>query len=594
MSNYSLTVNSTFKPFTYQELVAPVAHQQQVLDNLAEQYDKLSSQADVLEAMGKNDRDKNSGTYAKYKAYSDRLRAEAESLYRFGLNSESRQRLTDLRRMYNTEIVPIQNAWNKRDEEQKMQINARLQHPELRFTRDAMDTSLDEYIKNPQGGFGVINLNNVAAQMSEAAKTLAKQARTGRLEGIDEYTKLFVRPYGIDPNLIVDWQNDPTVSPTLTNMMNQVLAANGLNSEEFLNSPNGARILQEATSAAQRGAWSAVGEEKSQVIEDFEKRLLARTNAAIAEKQAEYAAKAAAAGAGNAGNGSMITSSYYELPMQGADYSSAGEQEDAMQTLGYTMKNGRLVYTGKTKVGNKEVSLYNSNGRIKTRQQFLQQATSDDDRKELGEYFDRMIDAGKTLGVYGSIYSNKELADQYTKLRDNNAAQMSRVLPLNYDKDAWNPTSRNFRVQEITGYRKGQPQYSSERMSLNDLLNKKDSNKNNLNIAAFWSDAPGQQGLILATEEDGKSHRYFISADSMAAESNIKEAKKFFDQANQWAQVAKQARAPREKAEAETASSTARQLAISKLHSGLTLGNSPQNQNINYSLTAKQKGLTQE
>ena len=298
MANYSLSVNSTFQPFSYQELATPIDRQDAYFEKLTEEYDKLSSQADILEAMGQNDRDKNSRTYARYKAYSDSLRKEADDLYRFGLNSESRQRLSDLRRMYNTEIVRIQNAWNKRKQEADLQMNARIQHPELKFTRDAANTSLDEYIRNPEGGFGVVNLNNVAAQMSEAAKNLAKQARTGRLEGIDEYTKNFITPYGLDPNLVNDWQNNPEKSPTLTSMMNQVLAANGLSGEEFLNTPNGARILQEAIGAARRGAWSAVGDDKAQVIEDFASRLAAKTAAEIDAYQKKKQIDAAAAASG--------------------------------------------------------------------------------------------------------------------------------------------------------------------------------------------------------------------------------------------------------------------------------------------------------
>ncbi len=301
MANYSLSVNSTFQPFSYQELAAPLDRQELYHEKLAEEYDKLSSQADVLEAMGSNDRDKNSGTYARYKAYSDNLRKEADDLYRFGLNSESRQRLSDLRRMYNTEIVPIQNAWNKRDEEAKMQLNAQIQHPELRFTRDAANTSLDEYIRNPQGGFGVVNLNNVATQMAQAAQNLAKQIRAGRIEGIDEYTKNFITQHGLDPNLIADWQNNPEKSPVLTNMMQQVLEANGVSGEDFLNTPNGAKIMQEAIGAARRGAWSAIGEDKSQIMEDFATRLAAKTAAEIDAYRKKKEVDAELAGAGGAG-----------------------------------------------------------------------------------------------------------------------------------------------------------------------------------------------------------------------------------------------------------------------------------------------------
>ena len=63
MPNYSLVANSTFQPFNYQELMLPVERQNQYFEKLAEEYDKMSSQADVLEAMGSSDLDRNSGTY---------------------------------------------------------------------------------------------------------------------------------------------------------------------------------------------------------------------------------------------------------------------------------------------------------------------------------------------------------------------------------------------------------------------------------------------------------------------------------------------------------------------------------------------------
>jgi hypothetical protein len=477
MANYSLIFDSTFRPFTYQELAAPIMEMSNYHEKLNDEYDKLSQQADVLEAMGKNERDKNSGTYARYKAYSDQLRKEANDLYRFGLNTESRQRLSELRRRYNTDIVPIQNAWNKRDEEAKMQIAAQMQHPELRFTRDARNTSLEEYINNPQGGFGVVNLNNITAQMSEAAKNLAKQYRSGRLENIDGYTKNFITENGLDPKLIADWQRDPTVSPTLTNMMQQVLQANGLNSEEFLNSPNGARILQEATGAAQRGAWSAVGEDKSQVIEDYGARL----NAQMQKEMAVAIAKAqAAGGAGGSASGTM-DESLYELPMAAADGS--------------------------------------------------------------------------------------------------NPAQSAKVRALNYEKTDWNPNSKNYTVREITKYKDGKPVFDSKTQSLGELLNRQDSNKKDLNVSTYWSSTPGHEGIILATTEDGKAHRYFISADSMP-ENNVQNARQYFNLAEEYRKRGKNQEA-RE----------ALEIAYRSLHTGLTVHNKAYDQSMVRQPSLKQQAF---
>lgn len=289
MANYALSVNSTFQPFTYQELAAPLDRQELYHEKLADEYDKLSTQADVLEAMGANDRDKNSGSYSKYKSYSDALRKEADELYRFGLNYESRQRLSDLRRRYNTDIVPIQNAWNKRDEESKMQLQASLQNPSLMFTRDAQNTSLDEYVRNPQGGFGIINGANITKQMSDMAKNLAKQIRNGSAtkESIDPYTYNYIQRYGLDENLIRNWQD----SPTLKAMYDQVMRANGVTPEALDGSMNANSILSNSRGYAEMGMWNAMGEDKSNIQEEFLTRLNATTQAQIAAAVAKESAK---------------------------------------------------------------------------------------------------------------------------------------------------------------------------------------------------------------------------------------------------------------------------------------------------------------
>ena len=268
MANYSLVVNSTFQPFSYQELAAPVLEMSNYHERLAEEYDRLSSQADILEAMGSNDRDRKSGTYDRYKAYSDNLRKAADDLYRNGVNTESRQRLTDIRRMYNTEIVPIQNAWNKRSQEADMQLKALMQNPSLMFTRDARNSTLDEYIANPEGGFGVINGNNITAMMAAMAKNLEKQVRSGRKENIDDFTYNYISEFGLTPDMVRDWRNNPT----LVNMFNQVMKSNGVTQEALEGSANMQDILDKSTAYAEMGMWSAIGGDQRQIIDNFKAR----------------------------------------------------------------------------------------------------------------------------------------------------------------------------------------------------------------------------------------------------------------------------------------------------------------------------------
>ena len=282
MANYSLVANSVFQPFSYQELAAPLDRQEAYHEKLAEEYDKLSSQADILEVMGANDRDKKSGAYSKYKAYSDFLRSEADHLYQHGLDIDSRERLTDLRRRFNTDIIPIHNAWKKRETEAATQQQALLQNPHLMFTRDADKTSLDDYLTNPMGGYGVVNGATITAQMSQMASTLAKKIRAGEKVDIDPYTYNYIQKYGLTEDLIRDWKNNPSLSK----MFEQVMKANGVTPEALANSMNAQSIIDRSTNYAEMGMWSAIGEDKSQVLENFGTRENLRHAHAMAQAAA--------------------------------------------------------------------------------------------------------------------------------------------------------------------------------------------------------------------------------------------------------------------------------------------------------------------
>lgn len=592
MPNYSIVANSVFQPFTYQELALPLDRQDAYHENLMQQYEQLSDKADVLEAMGANDRDKDSQSYNRFKAYSDALRAEADNLYRHGLGAESRLRLTDIRRRFNQEIVPIQNAWNKREQEAEMQMKARMSNPNLRFTRDAVNTSLDEYVNNPMGGYGVVNLANITAQMAGMAKNLEKQIRSGQLKDIDDYTRNYVTKYGLDANIINDWIDNPNKNKALTNMMNQVLTANGVTAEALKNSPNAASLINEATKAAQTGAWEAIGEDKQQMVENYYNREMLKASIDLQKDRAKAAMAAAAAGAAG-GAGSMIDTSEYELPMMGADYSGNGEQQKAMKTLGYKMVDGTLKPTGRATINGKEVSLYGRDGRIMNRSQFVGQAKSAEDRKEYGKYFDKMVEAGKTLGIYGKMYTQNELANQYRKLVDNSASQFARVYAFNYGKDDWNPNTRNYPIREIKSYKGGKPVFDTEKITLNDLLNKKDANKNNINVSAYWSNVAGQQGLILATNEDGKNHRYFIDARTMP-ENNIQSALKLFKDAEEAKKAIRTAKTETDRKAFEEIARTKIESAIGALHTGFTINYPKFNQKVVEQPSAKQRGLIGE
>ena len=142
------------------------------------------------------------------------------------------------------------------------------------FTRDARTTALDDYIKNPTGGYGVINGANIAAQMGAMAKNLEKQILDGstRRENIDSYTYDYIRKYGLTSDMVRDWRSNPTLSK----MFEQVMQANGVTPEALQGSLNAQSIIDKSTGYAEMGMWNAIGEDKATQVENYGARLNAQ------------------------------------------------------------------------------------------------------------------------------------------------------------------------------------------------------------------------------------------------------------------------------------------------------------------------------
>lgn len=569
MPNYSLVANSVFQPFTYQELAAPVIHQQQVMDNLAEQYDKLSSQADVLEAMAANENDKNSPTYARFKAYTDSLKSEADNLYRNGLDSESRMRLSELRRRYNSEIVPIQNAWTKREQEAQLQMKAQLEAAargvDIRFSRNAADTPLQSYIENPNQTFRTINGQQLASEVANQFKGLASQIQLDRNGnpwiGKKQLSRIeynIITQKGMDFNQFSDFMNNPD-DPNYANIrgiINNTLMSHGISDFDE-------RTQREMFGIASQGVAAGVGARDMQMHVDPYAKALLDTEIDMAKEAAKKAGTAA-------GDGSAFSVSEYDLPMYGANYDGSKDRRKAVESLGYRYNKdkGKFEATGKISIGGKDVRIYDNKGNLLSRDQFIKQAGSEKEKVEYQKKYEDLLKAGKTLGMEEGEITERGTARNYNTLRENSAAQMAHTYPLNYEKGDWNSTTKEYQVREVDGYKDGKPVLSSKSISLNDLLNRQDANKKDINVAAHWSNVKGNEGIILATTEEGKPHRYFIDASTMP---------------ERFVAAARQAFAEAEEAKKKGWNSVAQekiQTALGYLHTSLTVHPKPFNEDV--------------
>lgn len=262
MANYSFISNAKFRPFSYQEMLQPLQAYTNEYNTIQEGMGELSTKAGVFERLANEQTDPQA--YAMYKQYSNDLAKQAESLAKQGLTPASRQGLIDMKRRYSSEIIPIEQAYKRRQELVDEQRKLQAQDSTLLFDRPASTLSLDELISNPalspQSYSGAL----LSKQVGTAAQNLAKNVREDKRKWEDILGKQYyetIMQRGFKPDEILQAvQNNPKASPILQGIVEDAVGSSGIKNW------NDENILNRAYDYARQGLWNAVGETQYQTL----------------------------------------------------------------------------------------------------------------------------------------------------------------------------------------------------------------------------------------------------------------------------------------------------------------------------------------
>lgn len=262
MANFSFVSGAKFRPFSYQEMLQPLQAYTQEYNTIQEGMGELGTKADVFERMANEQTDPQA--YAIYKQYSNDLAAQAESLAKQGLTPASRQGLIDMKRRYSSEIVPIEQAYKRRQELIDEQRKLQAQDSTLLFDRPASTLSLDELIANPalspQSYSGALLSKQVGTAAQNLAKEVRENPRKWRTILGNQYYETIMQK-GFRPEEIMQAvQNNPEASPILQGIVEDAVASSGIRSWGDEN------ILNRAYEYARQGLWNAVGETQYQTL----------------------------------------------------------------------------------------------------------------------------------------------------------------------------------------------------------------------------------------------------------------------------------------------------------------------------------------
>lgn len=262
MPNFNYTAGTSFRPYTFDELLKPLAMYTEEYNTIQEGIGELGAKADVFDKLANEQTDPKA--YAMYKQYSNDLASQAESLAKQGLTPASRQGLVNMRRRYSSEIIPIEQAYKRRGELVDEQRKALQQDNTLLFDRLASTISLDELIDNPtlspQSYSGALLTKQVGTAASNLSKEMRDNPRKWRsILGNQYYETLMQKGYRPE-EVLQAIQNNPDAAPELRKLVDDAVESSGIFSWGDQN------ILNRAYDYAKQGLWSAIGETQYQTL----------------------------------------------------------------------------------------------------------------------------------------------------------------------------------------------------------------------------------------------------------------------------------------------------------------------------------------
>lgn len=116
--NYNFVIDSSFKPFSFGEMLQPWAMYSSAFEKVEDSYDDLRKRADTFKYLAEQTAD-DPKARAIYEGYANDLKTQAEDLAKHGLSIANRRALTSLKQRYQGEIGQLERADEQLRELQK-------------------------------------------------------------------------------------------------------------------------------------------------------------------------------------------------------------------------------------------------------------------------------------------------------------------------------------------------------------------------------------------------------------------------------------------------------------------------------------------
>ena len=224
-NNYSFTIDSNFNPFSFQELVQPLAIYKDAYEKAEESYIDLSNKSDKFKYLSETLPE---GSKARqiYEGYANELSKQADDLAKHGLNMGNRKALTGLKKRYQGEIGRLVDADAAMQEEKKL----RRANKDTSMLYATDNLSIDEFLDGATPnlyGISGEDLRKEAAQYAQAASS--RIYGNSQIENINKYFQDVIQTQGYSPEALNAWRQNLESIPEFNQAVEDIMSARGVN-----------------------------------------------------------------------------------------------------------------------------------------------------------------------------------------------------------------------------------------------------------------------------------------------------------------------------------------------------------------------------
>lgn len=211
-----ITINSKFKPYSYDELVKPLIYYKEAYDKIEKDYSDLAAQAEAFKDIASQE--ENPEAYKLYKGYSDKLDKAMEDFSK-GMTAANRKDLMKLKRDYSSSIGTISRAYQQASEENKRRSDILAKNPNIKMKNRAV--KVDEYLggKTPTNDYIDTSelLKRATLDFGNIAKTIVSDPKFKATA--NKYLNNVELSQGITPETLQKIMSDPNFRGTTAEQM---------------------------------------------------------------------------------------------------------------------------------------------------------------------------------------------------------------------------------------------------------------------------------------------------------------------------------------------------------------------------------------